>query len=320
MTPQLEREYREALSQSLRSGHEALMRGAGADAVVAAIRVMEDSPLFNAGRGSNFDAYGAITMDASLMVGEGRMAGAVAGVTDVRHPIELARLVMERSAHVMLHGSGAEAFARANGVPWTPPSFFRTERRWEMLREAKKREAASSSEGAGGEGTVSHGATPSSDGERLDRTFLAQDGASGTVGAVSLDRNGELVAGTSTGGSVNKRWGRIGDSPIIGAGTYASSHCAVSCTGLGEAFIRHGVARDLCARMEYLGESLAAAADELVLEVLAAEEATGGIVAVDRHGTVHMPFNTEGMYRGYVGEDGEPRVAIYRDPLAPLGL
>ncbi len=301
MTPSLAEEYRETLRRSLMAGYRALEAGDGADAVVAAITVMEDSPLFNAGRGSNFDAYGAVTMDASIMVGADRAAGAVAGVTDVRNPIQLARLVIERSSHVMLSGFGAESFARANGIPRTPPSFFHTDRRWKMLEEARAEEAR--------DGVVSN---PIEEGLRdpSGGTDIAR-GSTGTVGAVALDRDGRLAAGTSTGGACNKRWGRIGDSPVIGAGTYASAMCAVSCTGYGEAFIRHAVAHDVCARMEYLGEPLAQACAELIGTRLVAEGAAGGLVAVDREGRVQMAFNTEGMYRGYVGESGIPWVGLY---------
>jgi beta-aspartyl-peptidase (threonine type) len=220
---------------------------------------------------------GTVELDAGIMDGTGLRAGAVAGVKHIKNPISLARLVMERSPHVLLAGDGAEAFATEQGIPLVPQSYFYTERRRTELKRAK---------------TV--------------RTH-------GTVGALALDRRGRLAAGTSTGGLTNKHWGRIGDSPIIGAGTYASASCAVSGTGVGEFFIRNVVAYDVCARVLYLGESLAAAADSVILGKLVAQHGEGGVIALDRDGHVAMPFNTDGMYRGYVGPDGNIVVKIYRD-------
>lgn len=298
MTPEQDAAYRATLRESLLAGHEVIAAGGRAlDATVAAVAVMEDSELFNAGRGSNFDERGVVTMDASIMDGATRAAGAVAGVTDVRSPVALARLVMERSEHLLLIGEGAEAFARAQGVEVTPPDFFHTERRWEEMQRAKA---------SGGP------ARPNVLGD--DPAGAATDRA-GTVGAVARDATGGLAAATSTGGMANKLWGRVGDSPVIGAGTYASDRCAVSCTGWGEYFIRYAAAYDVHARMEYTGASLAEAVHGVIFDTLAARvPRSGGLVALDADGTVELCFSTPGMYRGWIGEDGEPRVAIYAEP------
>jgi beta-aspartyl-peptidase (threonine type) len=311
MTAEMEAAYLRTLEESLMAGFH-VMKGGGtaADGVVESIGVMEDSPLFNAGRGSNYTSEGVVSMDASIMVGDTLEAGSVAGVRDVRYPIRLARLVMERCPHVMLSGSGAEAFAREVGMESTPPEFFYTERRWNDLQAAMAREAggeaAPNTVDAQDAGALAAGAdplaAPPDDGK--DNT--------GTVGAVALDARGVLVAGTSTGGSANKKWGRIGDSPIIGAGTYAGSHCGVSCTGWGEYFIRHAVAHDIQARMAYLGISLREATRQVILEKLESHrKGLGGVVAMDRDGNVEMTFNTRGMYRGWVDQDGSLDVAIY---------
>lgn len=291
MTPDVEADYRAGLRDALLAAHDVLsLRGTAVEACVAAVRVMEDSPLFNAGRGSNFDERGVITMDASIMRGDDRQAGAVAGVSDVRSPVRLAQLVMERSEHVLLTDAGAEAFARAQGMEETEPAFFHTDRRWEELELAR----------AGGVGR------PNVLGD--DPTAKA-----GTVGAVARDASGLLVAATSTGGMANKTWGRVGDSPIIGAGTWASELCAVSCTGWGELFLRNAVAFDVHARMAYGGASLGAAAEAVVHDTLGARVAgSGGLVALDAEGRIEFSFNTPGMYRGWVDETGVPRVAVYR--------
>jgi L-asparaginase / beta-aspartyl-peptidase len=294
MPPELEAEYLRTMEVSLLAGYDAMQGGGtAADGVVESIRVMEDSPIFNAGRGSNFTAEGVVSMDASIMVGDTLEAGAVAGVGDVRHPILLARLVMEKCPHVMLSGAGAQAFAREMGMESEEPNYFFTQRRWDALQAAREREAQ---------------------GDAVPNTLDLEAGrfSSGTVGAVALDSGGRLVAGTSTGGSANKKWGRIGDSPIVGAGTYAGSHCGVSCTGWGEYFIRHAVAHDIQARMAYLGLSLKEAAHQVIMEKLEAERpGLGGVVAMDRDGYVEMCFNTQGMYRGWVDQEGRIRVAIY---------
>ncbi len=295
LTQQLEARYRSDLAASLTAGFDAMSQGGVAeDGVVEAIRVMEDSVLFNAGRGSNLTAEGVVSMDASIMVGDTLAAGAVAGVQTVRNPIELARTVMDGCPHVMLSGRGAEDFAREKGLAMEEASFFVTQRRWDDLQKARAREA----EGGGRPNTVGVDPDP---GHR-----------SGTVGAVALDSGGRLVAGTSTGGSANKRWGRIGDSPVIGAGTYAGAHCGVSCTGWGEYFIRNAVAHDMEARMAYLGVSLAEAAQQIIMERLEGQlPGLGGLVALDRHGHVEMCFNTGGMYRGWIDQDGHLEVCIF---------
>ena len=309
LTPELESAYLEVLTASLSKGHGAMSRGGTAvDGVVEAIEVMEDSVLFNAGRGSNFTSDGVVSMDASIMMGDTLEAGAVAGVSDVRNPIRLARHIMEECPHVMLVGSGAEAFAREVGLEAEDSNYFFTQRRWDDLQAAKAREA-------GGEArpntvdvedarAVAAGAEPLTEEDLKHR--------SGTVGAVALDREGRLVAGTSTGGSANKKWGRIGDSPVIAAGTYAGSHCGVSCTGWGEYFIRHAVAHDIQARMAYMGLSLREAARQVVMEKLEEHrKGLGGVVAMDREGKIEMSFNTRGLYRGWVDEGGQIQVAIF---------
>jgi beta-aspartyl-peptidase (threonine type) len=302
LTPDLERAYREALTRSLQAGHAALQEGKAEDGVVEAIRVMEDSPLFNAGRGSNVGADGRVTMDASIMTGEDLAAGAVAEVTTVRNPIELARMVMEGSPNVFMVGAGAEAFARLNGIDVTPNQWFVTERRLRALEAAAAREAA-------GDGT------PNVLGRPADVPLPKPDPPTrfaGTVGAVALDREGRICAGTSTGGMANKRFGRIGDSPVIGAGTYASDLCGVSCTGWGEYFIRNAVAHDVAARMAYLEVPLGEAVDQVIHGTLQDQRpGLGGLVALSRDGTVVMDFNTAGMYRGRMDQDGALEVGIY---------
>lgn len=280
MTPAQDSAYRATLTAAIRRGYDVL-RGGGAslDAVTATIEVLEDSPLFNAGKGAVFTNAGTNELDAAIMDGTGLRAGGVAGVKHIKNPIDLARLVMDKSPHVLLAGEGAEAFAKQQGMPLVPQAYFFTERRW----------------------------------KELQRVRAAQQREHGTVGALALDRQGRIAAGTSTGGLTNKRWGRIGDSPIIGAGTYANASCAVSGTGVGEFFMRNVVAYDICARMRYQGLSLAAAADSVILGTLVAQGGEGGVIALDKDGHVAMPFNSEGMYRGYVGPDGAIVVKIYKD-------
>jgi L-asparaginase / beta-aspartyl-peptidase len=279
MTPTQDSAYRAKLTQAIRAGYDVLRAdGTSLDAVIATITVLEESPLFNAGRGAVFTSAGTNELDAAIMDGASLRAGAVAGVKHIKHPIVLARLVMERSAHVLLAGEGAEAFAKEQGMALVPQSYFFTQRRWDELRRAKA-------------ATKEHG----------------------TVGAVALDQAGHLAAGTSTGGLTNKRWGRIGDSPIIGAGTYASASCAVSGTGVGEYFMRNVVAYDICARVLYKGETIAAAADSVIMRKLVAQGGEGGVIALDRDGNFVTTFNSEGMYRGHVGPDGKIAVGIYRD-------
>lgn len=317
MTEETAADYRRVLAESLRAGYGAMADGGSAvEGVVAAIEVMEDSPVFNAGRGSNFTTDGEVTMDASIMAGEDLAAGAVTGVKRTRNPIRLARTVMEECPHVMLSGEGADAFALERGLKWEDPEFFFTQRRWDALQEARAREAEGvdrpNTVDEDDAGTPGGGAEPSTPGNPDPGEEEAENLRRGTVGAVALDAGGMLVAGTSTGGSANKKWGRIGDSPVIGAGTYAGSHCGVSCTGWGEYFIRHAVAHDIQARMALAGRSLTEATREVVMEKLQAHRpGLGGVVAMDRRGNLEMVYNTQGMYRGWVDERGKVRVAIF---------
>ncbi|MGH8494876.1 MAG: isoaspartyl peptidase/L-asparaginase family protein [Gammaproteobacteria bacterium] len=288
MTPAREAEYREKLTEALRAGHARLEEGAYAlDAVVAAIQILEDSPLFNAARGAVFTSDGANELDAAIMDGRTLSAGAVSGIRHIAHPIDLARLVMERSKHVMLYGEGAEEFALEQGMSLVPQSYFFTQRRWDELEKAREE-------------------------ERQQRESTVPE--SGTVGAVALDARGNLAAGTSTGGLTNKRFGRIGDTPIIGAGTYAdNASCAVSGTGHGEYFMRSVVGHDIAALMRYKGLTVEEAADEVVMEKLVQREGEGGVIALDAEGNIAMPFNTPGMYRGYIDTAGRLVVKIYAD-------
>ena len=289
MTDAQEAAYRSALEEALRAGYDVLRNGGSAtDAVIAAIVPMEDSPLFNAGHGSVFTADGTVEMDASIMEGAMRNAGAVAGVMRTKNPIRLARLVMDESPHVMLARQGAEAFAEAYDIEFRDNTYFHTERRLEALRNAQSDASTTDAE-----------ASPA---------YL------GTVGAVALDANGTLAAATSTGGMTNKKFGRIGDSPIIGAGTYADNRsCAVSSTGHGEFFIRAAIAYDVCAMVRYTGLSLAEAANAVIHGTLTEMGATGGLIAMDPQGHVAMPFNTPGMYRGVINADGSVQIDIFRD-------
>lgn len=293
LTPTQDSAYRAALNAALDIGETILKDGGEAiDAVEQTIHYLEDSPLFNAGKGAVFTNEGRNELDASIMQGKDRLAGAVGGVTVVKHPISAARAVMEKSPHVLLTGKGAEQFATEQGLDIVEPAYFYTERRWQALQRALAREAGST------EAEV-----------ELDH----DDRKKGTVGCVALDKQGNIVAGTSTGGMTNKRWNRIGDSPIIGAGTFAdNATCGVSCTGHGEYFIRWAVAYDVAARMAYKNVDLHTAANEVVHKELVAAGGLGGLIALDRLGNIAMPFNTEGMYRGYAKPD-ERVVEIYSD-------
>ncbi len=285
MSAERQAAYRRSLESTLALGYEMLESGASSlDVVERVIQKMEDDPLFNAGRGAVFTAAGTNELDASIMDGSTTEAGAVAGVTTIRHPISAARAVMEQTRHVLLAGQGAEAFAETEGLEIVDPEYFWTEARWQSLERARERERQ---------------AEPAS--------------AYGTVGAVALDVEGRLAAGTSTGGMTNKRHGRIGDSPIIGAGTYANAQCGVSGTGHGEYFIRFAVAFDICARLARDDTSLREAADQVVHGVLVRAGGDGGIIALDAAGNPALIFNTDAMYRGYVLADGELHVAIFND-------
>ena len=291
MTAEVEKQYREALELALKTGHAILAKGGSSlDAVEATIRVMEDSPLFNAGKGSVFTHDGKNEMDASIMDGRTKAAGSVAGVTIIRNPITAARAVMEKSEHVMMVGRGAELFATQQGLEIVDPSYFWTERRWKSLQNELMKEKPRAV---------------------LD---FADEKKFGTVGAVALDQKGDLAAATSTGGMTNKKYGRVGDAPIIGAGTYAENEsCAVSATGHGEFFIRWTVAYDIAALVKYRGLSVAEAGNEVIHKKLAPVKGEGGVIILDRQGNFAMPFNSEGMYRGNIGTDGVPHVAIYKD-------
>ena len=292
MTPEREREYRAGLERALTAGYEILKRGGSSlDAVEAAVRALEDDPHFNAGRGAVFTSAGTNEMDAAIMDGKTLKAGAVSNLRHIKNPISLARLVMEKSPHLFMAGEGAEMFAKQNGIEILPnQKYFYTEERWQALQKIKAAEKS----GAG------------------EKKFIITDeDRHGTVGAVALDKNGNLAAATSTGGTTNKLPGRVGDSPVIGAGTYANGICATSATGDGEYFIRATVARDVAALMEYRGMKLAEAAQS-VLDKVAKLGGAGGVIAIDREGNVTLPFNTSGMYRGYVGPDGKFVIEIYK--------
>ncbi|WP_297734763.1 isoaspartyl peptidase/L-asparaginase family protein [uncultured Maricaulis sp.] len=308
MTPEREAEYRAAMAAALERGEAILnANGSALDAIEAVIHGMEDDPLFNSGRGAVFTAAGRNELDASIMDGATLNAGAVAGVTQVRHPISLAREVMDNSRHVMLQGEGAETFAREQGLEIVPPAFFFTERRWAAMERtliSLGLDIPPRPDGAPEPTEIDHG--------ELDRD--AREHRFGTVGVVALDRAGNIAAGTSTGGTTAKRWGRVGDSPIIGAGTYANNEsCGVSATGTGEFFIRLTVASRICALVEMQGLDLQAASDQVIMDELTAMEGDGGIVALTASGEIAWSFNTPGMYRARLSEGGEPVVAIYGD-------
>lgn len=292
ITPEQEAKYIAKLEQARDAGFKLLKQGKSSQqAVLAAIQILEDSPLFNAGRGAVYTYEGVHELDASVMDGKTRNAGAVAGVTTIQNPIVLANHVMEDSVHVMLSGTGAEKFAASMGMKKVDNKIFNTERRFESLQRAKNKMKSAT------------------------KTWLEnEDFKYGTVGAVALDQNGNLFAGTSTGGMTAKRWGRIGDSPVIGAGTFADNNsCAVSATGHGEFFIRYQVASDICSRVAYQGKSIKQAGNEVIHDVLLPVGGTGGVIIVDAKGNVSMPFNTAGMYRASRQSNGAKTVAIYKD-------
>ena len=292
MTPEREREYRAGLERALTAGSEILNRGGSSlDATEAAVRVLEDDPHFNAGKGADFTSAGTNELDAAIMDGKTLKAGAVASLKHVKNPITLARLVMDKSPHVMLDCAGAEAFARENGIELVDEKYFFTRERWDSLQKIKEAEK--------------HGGTGGK------KFFVSEEDRHGTVGAVALDKEGNLAAATSTGGIANKWPGRIGDTPVIGAGTYAKNQtCAVSCTGDGEYFIRAAVAHEVSALMEYGGVKLQGAA-QTALDEAKKIGGSGGLIAIDREGNITLPFNTSGMYRGYIDPNGKFVVEIY---------
>jgi beta-aspartyl-peptidase (threonine type) len=279
MTPELEKEYRDALNVALEKGISILSSGGTAlEAVEKTVNTMEDNPLFNAGKGAVFTHDGQNELDAAIMDGSNLAAGSVAGVTDIKNPITAARYVMTKSPHVMLTGKGASEFAKEQGLEIVPPSYFYTEKRYNELQNTLKKEK------------------------------------NGTVGCCALDKNGNLAAATSTGGMTNKRYNRVGDAPIIGAGTYANNAtCAVSATGHGEFFIRWTVAHDISALMEYKGLSLDSASNLVVNHKLVTAGGSGGVIAVDKNGNIAMPFNSEGMFRGFATADGKRGVFMFKD-------
>lgn len=291
LSEEKEKEIRAVLNEALSIGEAILKKGGSSmDAVEQTIVHLENSPHFNAGKGAVFTNAGTNELDASFMDGKTQNAGAVGGVTVVKNPIKLARAVMEKSEHVMLSGEGANTFAKEIDLETVDPTYFYTEGRWESLQKAKNQEAGTSS-----------------------RSFDNPDYKFGTVGCAALDKAGNLAAGTSTGGMTNKRYNRIGDSPIIGAGIYANNNsCAISCTGHGEYFIRYAVAYDISAMMEYKEMPFQEVADYVVKDKLKNNGGSGGVIGVDKHGNVAMPFNTAGMYRGYA-KPGERVVKIYED-------
>ena len=301
MTGEQEARYRAAMNHALQTGASVLDHGGSSlDAVQAVISEMEDDPLFNAGRGAVFGADGLNHLDASIMNGATRAAGAVADLTHVRHPIQLARAVMEQSPHVMLVGEGAEAFARARDIELVEPSFFFTERRWAQLEQDLRARGLPVPQRPAGAPPPPQGVLAFPD----DHKF-------GTVGVVAMDTNGDIAAGTSTGGTTGKLWGRVGDSPIIGAGTYAQNGvCGVSATGTGEYFIRIGVARDICSRMQLRHESAERASQEVFAE-LDAIHGDGGVIVMDARGHATWRFNTPGMYRARLEQGGRPIVRIF---------
>jgi beta-aspartyl-peptidase (threonine type) len=295
MPPGKEPDYRAALEAALKKGYAILQAGGSSiDAVEATVRVLEDDPLFNAGKGAVFTNDGRNELDASIMNGKTLAAGAVAGVHIIKNPVSLARAVMEKSEHVMMAGEGAEKFAATVGIETVDPSYFRTDARWKGLEKARQADSQKT---------------------RLDHSFSPQtrDEKFGTVGCVALDKQGNLAAATSTGGMTNKKYGRIGDSPIIGAGTYANNNTvAVSCTGWGEFYIRNVVAYDLSALMEYKGLTVEEAGNTVIKKV-GRLGGNGGLIALDKHGNMAMPFNTEGMFRGTVTKDGRVTVLFYKN-------
>lgn len=304
MSPEMDKAYRLGLETALKKGYSILEKGGSSlDAVEATVRELEDNPLFNAGKGAVFTHEGKNEMDAAIMSGKDLSAGAIAGVTVIRNPISTARKVMENSKHVMLVGKGAEEFAKLQGETLVDPSYFYTKTRWDGLQRALKAEKVQLDHADTLQTPIKTGSLIFDEGKKF-----------GTVGAVALDKDGNLAAATSTGGMTNKRWNRVGDAPIIGSGTYANNaSCAVSATGHGEYFIRSVVAYDIAALMEYKGLSLKAASDEVVMNKLVKMGGEGGVIAVDRKGNVALPFNSEGMYRASIDQSGKMFIGIYKD-------
>ena len=297
MSAEREAEIRIVLEKALRAGHAVLAEGGSSvNAVTAAVTTLEDSPLFNAGKGAVFNCAGKNELDAAIMNGATLDAGAVAGLRRTKNPVLLARLVLEKSPHVLLIGEGAESYGAAHGIEMVDPAYFHTQERWEQLKALQAREHV---EGCGDAVAALGGFDPLS---------------FGTVGAVALDAAGNLAAATSTGGMTNKRYGRVGDVPVIGAGTYAdNATAAISATGHGEYFIRTVAAHSIASRMAFKGESVQQAADAVVMDLLKNMGGGGGVIAIDANGHIAMPFNTSGMYRGFIDVDGKMQTAIYHE-------
>ncbi|MFC3562292.1 isoaspartyl peptidase/L-asparaginase family protein [Pedobacter jamesrossensis] len=300
MTPEKEAAYIAALTEALKAGYAKIQEGKNSlDAVEATIHVMENSPLFNAGKGAVFTHDGRNELDAAIMDGKTQMAGAVAGITTVKNPISAARAVMEKSEHVMMVGSGADLFAKDAGLEIVDPKYYWTKERWDGLQQAIKEDSTKA--------VLDHGSKKS---ELLGSKN--HDYKFGTVGCVALDKAGNLAAGTSTGGMTNKKYGRVGDAPIIGSGTYCNNETAgISCTGWGEFYIRNVVAKTISDLMEYKGLSVIEAS-KIALDKVGKMGGDGGLIALDKKGNVAMPFNTEGMYRGTITADGKIEVSIYK--------
>lgn len=296
MTPEKEKEYIKGLENAIDAGYTILAAGGLAlDAVEAAVKKLEDDPIFNAGRGAVFTNKGTIELDASIMDGRNLMAGAVTGIKNIKNPVSLARAVMEKSEHVFLSGLGAMEFAEKMHLEFAPDEYFFVQERYDQLLVAKEYDKV----------ILDHAVTGNN---------IPPPSKKGTVGAVALDKGGNIAAATSTGGMTNKKFGRVGDSPVIGAGTYANNDtCAISCTGHGEFFIRSVVAYDISCLMEYKGLSLKEACDLVVHQKLVKIGGEGGLVAIDAMGNIEMPFNSEGMFRGMKKSSGEMHVGIYPD-------
>ncbi|MDK1311225.1 isoaspartyl peptidase/L-asparaginase family protein [Pseudoalteromonas ardens] len=299
-TPEQELAYRQTLQSAVEQGYAVLEKGGESlDAITTAIKVLENSPFFNAGKGAVYTYDGTHELDASIMDGRDRQAGAISGVTLIKNPIELARAVMEKSVHVMLSGEGAQEFAKREGVAFVNKDYFDTPHRYEAWQKARKK--------------LEQAEQGIKDYQALHQQ-LPQQYKMGTVGAVALDKQGNLAAGTSTGGMTAKRFGRIGDSPIIGAGTFADNDsCAVSATGHGEYFIRYNIAADICARVQYQGKTVAQAGQDVIFGPMLEAGGTGGVIILDAEGNISMPFNTKGMYRASKSNTQPTYVGIFDD-------
>jgi beta-aspartyl-peptidase (threonine type) len=305
--PEKQKKYEVELNKALQIGYDTLSKGASAlDAVEVVVRYMEDCPLFNAGKGAVFTSSGSNELDASIMNGKTLEAGSIAGVTTIKNPISTARAVMEKSNHVMLTGKGAEQFAKEQGMELVHPKYFYTEERWKALQKAKETEKK----------LVDSDTTHLKKLGYEENLFINKNGVGGkygTVGAVALDKYGNIAAATSTGGMTNKKYGRVGDAPIIGAGTYANNAtCGISCTGWGEYFIRLVMAKSISDLIEYKGSSIDAAAKEMIHTKLPNLGGDGGLIGLDKNGNITMQFNTDGMYRGYIKSNGEKFVGVFK--------